>query len=180
MTRTPTLHLISGLPCAGKTTYVGRLKENHDAVHLSLDRWLITCFGRYALEVVGYQEHLRRVYACRELIWSVAAEFLRRGADVILDDGFFRRDDRGRYIELARELGAGAVIHFVDTPAEIIRARLAARNRDPGEYHFEIRPESLEGFAAFFEPPSADEGAHLIVVRDAGESPGGRDGKESS
>lgn len=180
MARTLSLHLISGLPCAGKTTYVARLKEDHDAVHLSLDRWLITCFGRYRLEAVGYEEHLRRVHACRELIWTVAAEFLRRGIDVILDDGFFRRHDRMRHIELAHELGAGAVIYFVDTPADIIRARLAARNLEPGEYHFEIPPEALEGFAAFFEPPSADEGADLIVVRDPGDPGEDRHGKESS
>jgi predicted kinase len=180
MAGTATLHLISGLPCAGKSTYAERLKNERDAVHLALDRWLITCFGRYALDVVGYGEHLRRVHACRELIWSVAAELLRRNADVILDDGFFLRRDRRRYITLAHELGAGAAIHFVDTPAEVVRARLAARNREPGQYHFEIAAELLDGFVAFFEPPSKEEGADLIVVRDAVEPRGSQQGKERS
>jgi predicted kinase len=165
MTATATLHLISGIPCAGKTTYAERLKDERDAVHLSLDRWLITCFGRYPVDAVGHDEHLRRVYACRELIWDVAAELLRRGADVILDDGFILRRDRQQYIGLAHELGAEATIHFVDTPAEVARARRAARNRNPGEYRFEIAPETLDGYILFFEPPSADEGAPLIVVR---------------
>ena len=165
---TATLHLISGLPCAGKTTYAARLREERDAVHLVLDRWLITTFGRYTVDVVGYMEHARRVYACRELTWSVATELLRRGTDVILDDGFFLANDRRRAIEQAREIGAAAAIHFIDTPLDVLRARLAARNVNPGPYQFEIAPEALDGFAAFYERPSSEEGAELIVVSGAG------------
>lgn len=130
MGRTTTLHLISGLPCAGKTTYAERLRAERNAVHFALDRWLITCFGRYVVDGVGYAEHLRRVYACRELIWSVAVELLRRKADVILDDGFFLRRDRRYYVSLAHDSGANAAIHFIDTPAAVLRARLADRNID--------------------------------------------------
>jgi predicted kinase len=171
MARRATLHLISGLPCAGKTSYAQRLKAERDATHLALDRWLITSFGRYPVDVVGYDEHVRRVYACRELIWSVAAELLRRDADVILDDGFFLRADRRHHVELAHGVGAVAAIHHIDTPADVLRARLAARNRAPEPFHFEITPAALDGFIAFYEPPSADEGAELIVVRDAAAGP---------
>lgn len=169
MNRSATLHLISGLPCAGKTTYALRLKEECDAVHVCLDRWLITAFGRYRVDSVGMAEHVRRVYACRELIWSAAAEFLGRGADVILDDGFFLRADRRHHIEQAHEVGATAVIHFVDTPPDVLRARLAARNANPGDYHFEISADAIESFATAFEPPRADEGADLVLVRGVSE-----------
>ena len=160
-----TLHLISGLPCAGKTTYAEHLKKKRDAALFSLDRWLITSFGRYTLDTAGYAEHARRLYACRELVWSAAEELLRRDADVILDDGFFRRRDREHHVELARKLGARTTIHFIDTPVDLVRAQLAARNRDPGEYHFDITPEILDICLAFFETPSQDEGADLIIVR---------------
>jgi len=162
-----TLHLIAGLPCAGKTTYAERLQEQRDAVLFSLDRWLITQFGRYAIETVGHMEHARRLYACRELIWDVGAELLRRHADVILDDGFFLRNDREQHIARAHELGALAEIHFIDTPLDIVRARLIARNRASGEFHFDITPDAIATFVAIFQVPSADEGAELIVVRDS-------------
>lgn len=170
MPRSPTVHLISGLPCAGKSTYAADLKHERDAALLSLDRWLITIFGRYSLEAVGYVEHARRLYAVRELIWEVAAELLRRGADVILDDGFFLRNDRQDHVARAGALGAGAAIHFIDTPVDVVRARLVDRNRDPGTYHFDIAPETIDAIVAFFQPPSEDEGADVIVVRGAGSS----------
>jgi len=161
-----TLHLISGLPCAGKTTYAEELKHRRDAVLFSLDRWLIVSFGRYAIETVGHLEHARRLYACRELIWEVSAELLHRHADVILDDGFFLRNDREQYIARGHKLGARAELHFIDTPLDVLRARLAARNRSPGAFHFDITPDAIATFTAIFQPPSADEGAELIVVRD--------------
>jgi hypothetical protein len=167
--RVATLHLICGLPCAGKTTYAERLKRERAAAHLALDRWLTTAFGRYALDAVGYAEHARRLYACRELIWSVAVELLGRGADVILDDGFFLRGDRREHVARARALGARAAIHFIDTPLDVVRVRLQARNRNPGRHNLDIAPAALDACVAVFEPPSEDEGADLIVVRDRSE-----------
>jgi hypothetical protein len=85
-TRMAMLHLISGLPCSGKSTYAAALRGDLHAVLFSLDRWLIRAFGQYSLESVGHTEHTRRVLACRELIWDAASEFLRRSTDVILDE----------------------------------------------------------------------------------------------
>ena len=66
-----TTHLISGLPCSGKTTYAVGLRAELNSVLFSLDRWLITVFGKYTIAEVGPEEHLRRVLACRELIWEL-------------------------------------------------------------------------------------------------------------
>jgi predicted kinase len=160
----PTLHLISGLPCSGKTTYSTRLRDEHDAAYFSLDRWLITSHGHYPVSSIGHEEHVRRVYACRELIWQAGSELLRRGADVILDDGFFLRADRVHHIDLARDLGADATIHLLDTPPEVIRTRITARNDALGRYNFEIADDALEAYISLFEKPSEDEGAAVVVV----------------
>jgi predicted kinase len=157
-------HLISGLPCSGKTTYATELRADVNGVLFSLDRWLITLFGRYSIAIVGYDEHVRRVLACRELIWSVASEFLQRDVDVILDDGFFLRAHRMERVRLANGVGAKARIHFLDTPLHVVRARLDARNASLPAFNFQIAPETLEGFLGLFERPAADEGAELVVV----------------
>ena len=72
-----TLHLMSGLPCSGKTTYARALSADLNCVLFTLDRWLITAFGKYRIADVGHPEHVRRVLACRELIWDSARSSLR-------------------------------------------------------------------------------------------------------
>jgi predicted kinase len=161
-----TLHLISGLPCSGKTTYATSLRTDLGGVAFSLDKWLITLFGQYSIAQVGHEEHVRRVLANRELIWDAASEFLKRGVDVILDDGFFFRANRMQVIDEARQVGAGAKIHFIDTPLTVIRSRLEARNARLPRYNFWIGPDTLQAFAGLFESPTGDEGAEVVVVRD--------------
>ena len=162
-----TTHLISGLPCSGKTTYATGLGVDLGGVVFSLDRWLITSFGTYSIADVGHEEHVRRVLASRELIWDVASEFLKRGIDVILDDGFFLRENRMRVIDQSRRLGADAKIHFIDTPLIVIRARLDVRNAKLPRFNFWIGPDTLQAFAELFEIPTNDEGAEVVVVRDS-------------
>jgi predicted kinase len=164
-----TAHLISGLPCSGKTTYATSLRADLGGVSFSLDRWLITSFGRYSIADVGHEEHVRRVLSSRELIWEAASEFLKRDIDVILDDGFFLRENRMRVISAARQLGAAAKSHFIDTPLATIRPRLEIRNARLPRYNFWIGPDTLEAFAELFEVPTDDEGAEVVVVRDVAE-----------
>jgi predicted kinase len=161
-----TVHLISGLPCSGKTTYATGLCADLDAALFTLDRWLITLFGRYSIDEIGHPEHVRRVLACRTLIWEVATELLARGSDVILDDGYFLRENRTRTIALAREAGATAKVHYIDTPLRVIQARLERRNAHLPPFNFWIGPHMLHAFAALFEIPSEDEGAPVVRVRD--------------
>lgn len=161
-----TAHLISGLPCSGKTTYATGLRADLDAALFSLDRWLITAFGKYSIDDIGHEEHVRRVLACRDLIWIAAAELLTRGADVILDDGFFLRQNRIRVVGLAKRVGATAKIHFVDIPMEVLRARLDVRNANLPPYNFRVGPDMLRAFAGLFEAPGMDEGAEVVVIRD--------------
>jgi predicted kinase len=158
-----TAHLISGLPCSGKTTYAKARLADINGVHFALDYWLITAFGAYSIDSVGHKEHVRRVLACRELIWSNAASLLVRGVDVILDDGFFFRDNRIQYIKLAHELGAHAVVHYLHAPLEVLRARVERRNANLPRYNFRIERGMLDVFAGLFEVPSLDEGAPVVI-----------------
>lgn len=160
-----TVHLISGLPCAGKSTYAQQLQLGTGAVLFTLDRFLITMFGRYDVPDVGGEEHVRRVLACREVIWMSAETLLVLGSDVILDDGYFRREHRRNVVDAAVALSAAAKIHFIDTPLDDIRKRLASRNQNLPVYNFAIAPATLEGCLRLFETPSDADAAEVIVVQ---------------
>jgi hypothetical protein len=166
-----TVHLISGLPCSGKTTYSQRLQAQERCALFSLDRWLITTFDRYSISEIGHPEHVRRVLAMRALIWEASAELLSRGVDVILDDGFFFREHRMKVAAAAAELGARATIHHLDVPLDDLRARLVHRNAHLPQFNFVIDPALLESFLAMYERPSDDEGATVIRFRDADAAP---------
>ena len=159
-----TAHLISGLPCSGKTTYSTALKADTDAVHFSLDYWLITVYGQYSIESIGHEEHVRRVVACRELIWHSASALLMRGVDVILDDGFFFEENRRQHITLTKQIGASAKIHYLNVPVDVLRVRIQQRNARLPKYNFRIDPAMLDVFIGLFEPPSPEEGAQLAAV----------------
>jgi predicted kinase len=157
-----TLHLVSGLPGSGKTTYAECLRAATGAVLFSLDRWLITAYGQYSLAQVGQEEHTRRVLACRALIWEAAAELLRRATDVILDDGFFLREHRRGYVAMAAALGAATTIHHVHAPLDVVLRRLERRNLHLPPHNFYIDPDVLTGFLGLYEVPSADEGTAIV------------------
>ena len=160
----PTLHLLAGLPCSGKTTYSRKLVRERGGVYFCLDYWLISLFGKYAIEKVGDAEHSRRVLACRTLIAEVTDELLKKGSDVVLDDGFFLREHRMAYITRAKNTGADACIHFLDVPHAELLKRIAARNAALPEFGFNIDPNVLEAFGKIFERPSEAEGAAVIVT----------------
>jgi predicted kinase len=156
-----TVHLISGLPCSGKSSYAARLESQIGALRLSLDQHLISVFGRYSIAEVGNDEHVRRVLSTREAIWATAASHLDRGTDVILDDGFFYRRHRLIVIERCKERGARSKIHFCHAPVSVLRTRLEARNARLPPHNFSIDPDLLDKFVLLFEHPSDDEGAEL-------------------
>ena len=160
-----TAHLICGLPASGKSTYSSALKASTAGVHFALDHWLITAYGRYAIDTVGNTEHVRRVMACRKLIWAVCEAFLQRDVDVILDDGFFLRTHRMEYAEMARTIGSDVTIHYVNTPAEIIEKRIEKRNRNLPRDNFTISQSMLEQVSQLFDEPSADERIRICEIK---------------
>ena len=59
----PTVHMISGLIGAGKTTFAHELERRHGAVRFSLDEWIMGAFGPEAPEpmrIEWWMERARR------------------------------------------------------------------------------------------------------------------------
>ena len=166
-----TAHLISGLPCSGKSTYAKLLKLQTGAVLFRLDHWLNTLYENYSLDEVSSQKHIKRVLATRDLIWFSSSELLSRGVDVILDDGFFSEEQRSKYISLTEDLGADALVHYINTPIETIESRLTDRNNNLPENTFYISTEKLRFFEEAYEIPNQNDKKRVRVVKPEDFSP---------
>lgn len=160
-----TVHLICGLPGAGKTTLAKKIEEEHRALRFSLDEWLITLFGRYEITPDNHKAHVERVLACRNIIWVMAERALKIGIDVILDDGFFLKQHRAEYRDLILKAGAKPKLYFVDVDAKILLERLRCRNEDLPTNNFAIENNLMEYFFSLFEPPSENEQIELVAVK---------------
>jgi predicted kinase len=143
------LILTCGLPGAGKTTLALQLAENRRAVRLTKDEWLI------ALGSNPWDE-TTRVGIEREL-WRLAQEILRLGLSVVLDFGLWGRSERDEFRSVARSLGVGVELHYLDVPTEELWRRIVGRNSAPPWSSYPITRVHLEEWTASFEIPASDE-----------------------
>ncbi len=148
-----TLHLIVGLPCSGKTTLAHQLEQERAALRLNLDAWHIRLFGQDAAE----PEHDARHRLIETLLWTIARRALELGTNVILDYGFWAREERENYRARAKQLGASSEVHFLDVPPEELLRRLARRNAQHSLTDFYIPEEMMHPWMAFFQKPTRDE-----------------------
>ena len=153
-----TLHLMTGLPCSGKTTKAKQLEKRHNALLLSPDVWYIKLFGRN--KGAKYNRNQRNV---EFIMWTHASRVLSLGVDVILDYGFPTRAERDKYREMARALGVNFKIHYMDVPVKELYKRITKRNKvilknfETIEDAFIIFREDMDVCVEKFEAPSSGE-----------------------
>ena len=148
-----TLHLMVGLPCSGKTTLARKLEDELPALRLTLDEWHIHLFGQDAEE----PEHDARHSLIEAILWNVASRALELGTNVILDYGFWAREEREDYRLRAKQLGVSSEVHYQDVPEDELLKRLEKRNSRPSQESFLISQEAMKPWIAFFQKPTLDE-----------------------
>ena len=151
--RTATLHLMVGLPCSGKTTKAKDLEKQHNALRLTPDVWHLRLFGNDA----GSKDHDRYHDTIESIMWDHASRVLSLGVDVILDFGFWAKEERDNFRERARALGVNFRIHYMDVPVNELYKRLEKRNKKAYDETFIIPKEDMEKYVCLFQPPTQDE-----------------------
>jgi predicted kinase len=143
------LILTCGLPGAGKTTLAKQLAANRSAVRLTSDEWL-WALGSTPWDTPTHEkmEH--------ELL-RLAQDILRLGLSVVLDFGLWARSERDEMRSVARGLGVGVELHYLDVPADELWRRIDARNSRPPWDSHPIRRADLEEWLPRFEAPAAAE-----------------------
>ena len=147
LARDTTLHLVCGMPGAGKSLLARRLAEEHDALHLDPDPWIV------ALGVDPHDPAPRKLF--EDLQWQQALRLLSLGTSVVTESAGWVRPSRRRRVVGARRRGGRGGIHVLDGPREVRWERVARRNGEPGTVH--ITREQLESFERWWQPPTEEE-----------------------
>lgn len=127
-----TLHLMVGLPFSGKTTLARKLERERSALRLTPDEWQVRLFGQDAEE----PEHDARHSLIEAMLWNIASRALELGTNVILDFGFWAREEREDYRSRAKQLGASSEVHYLDVSEDELLRRLDERNLIPSQESF--------------------------------------------
>ncbi len=146
-----TLHLMVGLPCSGKTILARQIENEQSALRLTPDEWQVTLFGQDAAE----PEHDARHSLIEAMLWDLAARLLVLGTSVILDYGFWAREEREDFRARAEKLGASSEVHFLDVSEEELLRRLAARNSETPPGAFRISVAMMKRYITVFQAPTA-------------------------
>jgi len=139
-----TLHLICGLPGSGKSTLARRLEEEGAGLWLVADGWML------ALGFHLYDEAARA--GVEQLQRALAQRLLANGVSVILENGFWSREERDGYRSVAVSLGAKTRLHYLAVSIEEMKRRIVARNQEvPVEAI--VDPSDLSEWSKRFQPP---------------------------
>jgi predicted kinase len=144
-----TLFLIVGLPGAGKTEHAKTLAADDLALRLTPDAWMIPLFGDP--QPAGKRDVLEG-----RLIW-LALEALQVGTSVVLDFGFWGRDERSSLRWLARSVGASSQVIYLPVDRATQIERIEHRwMRTPHET-FVMTEADADKWRSQFDVPDAAE-----------------------
>lgn len=150
-----TLYLIHGFIGSGKTTFSKKLAIQENAVRFTPDEWMCHFYSSNPPQE-SFSHYNRRI---KDMIWFMAVEFLKRGQNVILDDGFWQRSGRDSYKKRAENLGVQCVLYAADSDYETCKERALKRTADMPSGELYIDENAIQLFWTNFEPVQPDEGA---------------------
>jgi predicted kinase len=101
----------------------------------------------------GYDAATRA--AVEAIQWEMAQQLLALGVSVILESGFWSRQERVEFRTRAAELGADSKLVFLDVSRDELARRIAQRNASVPSGFFVTDEADLDCWVALFESPHA-------------------------
>lgn len=146
--------MICGMAGAGKTTLAKQLEQELPAVRFSPDEWI----APFLKDRDDREEMDRLRGPVERLQWQTAQALLAMGVSVILENGFWPREERLDYLQTARKAGIPVFIHYLEVPKDVLMERIVKRNQNLPDRTFHISPDEIDyWYENWFVPPDDDE-----------------------
>lgn len=151
----PKVYLICGKICSGKSTYAEQLRVQNHAVLLSTDEITLALFGQHCGD-----KHDDYVERTQSYLFNKSLELIEVGINVILDWGFWLKEERDYAREFYNSRNIACEFHYIDISDNTWKARLKKRNsailaEETNAYY--IDDNIAKKFASIFEEPNEDE-----------------------
>jgi predicted kinase len=153
-----TLHLVCGKIGSGKSTLTCQLAAKSATVRISEDEWLAHL---YPDEIHALTDYVRCSSRLRDAMAEHVAALLVAGTSVVLDFPSNTVATRGWARGIFEQAGADHCLHYLDTPEDVCKARLRARNLS-GAHPFETTDEEFAQITRHFVAPTTAEGFHVV------------------
>lgn len=144
-----------GKICSGKSTYAEQIRLKNKAAILSIDEIMLALFDQH----IG-DKHDEYVESLEKYLFDKSVELIEIGVNVILDWGFWTKDERKFAKEFYESRNIECEFHYIDVSDEVWKQRLNKRNNliSEGKTSAYYVDENLaKKFDAIFELPEKEE-----------------------
>ncbi len=148
-----TLVLLCGLPGAGKTTLAKKLSKEMPAIVMSPDEECIK------LGISLFDEKAKSKVEANQ--WRRAIELAKNGQSVVLENGFWSRQERDKLRQEAQSIGLKVKLIYLELTLDELWNRVKVRNARQNMHEAAISFEHMQEFANLFQPPTPAE-VHLF------------------
>ncbi len=150
------VHLICGKICSGKTTYAKKLCKENNAILLSVDEIMLSLFD----QCCGPELHMEYDRRIKGYLFDKSLEILKKGSDVVLDWGFWTKEERNSTKEFFKSRNIDCELHYVAVSDEKWKKQVNKRNNEilnkqTKAYYLEL--DRALYFASMFREPDACE-----------------------
>lgn len=150
------VYLICGKICSGKTTYSKKICAENNAILLSADEIMLSLFD----QCCGPELHMEYERRIKNYLFDKSSEIIEKGFDVVLDWGFWTKEERNATKEFYTTRNIDCELHYIEVSDEAWEQQLNKRNKEvlnneTKAYYLE-HTRALE-FASRFEEPEDNE-----------------------
>jgi predicted kinase len=157
-----TIHLIVGLPGAGKTTRAKELEASESALRLTPDHWQMAIFDGDSPTRWRSKERADHRDRIEGKLVELGMRAAQLGINVVFEFGMWGKDERSALRWIASTLGVRAEVVYLPIDYEEQRRRLTRRyETEPGQ--FEMSDAELKQWQAQFQAPDEEEIQGFVI-----------------